>query len=79
MNIHNIFDARDKHDSYARFVTMRRYKGRQVYLQKRLNKSGKQTILLTVHEKPAKVGFDPNHLLIDWNLKDDFKEVEVKK
>jgi hypothetical protein len=30
--------------------------GKQLYLQKHLIKSGKQTILLTVHDKTAKVG-----------------------
>jgi len=53
--------------------------GRQLYLQKQFIKSGKQTILLTVHEKPAKVDLDPQHLLIDLNLKDNIKEVLSKK
>jgi hypothetical protein len=31
--------------------------GRQLYLQKHLIRSGRQTIRLTVHDRPAKVGF----------------------
>ena len=52
--------------------------GKQLYFQKHLIKSGKQTILLTVHDRPAKVGFDPRQLLIDWNLNDNYKEVKSK-
>jgi ABC-type transport system involved in multi-copper enzyme maturation permease subunit len=52
--------------------------GKQLYLQKHLIKSGKQTITVMVDERPAMVGFDPNHLLIDWNVKDNDQEVRVK-
>lgn len=52
--------------------------GKQLYLQKHLIKSGKQTILLTVHNRPAKVGLDPHHLLIDWKAEDNYKVVKLK-
>ena len=52
--------------------------GRQLYLQKHLIESGKQTITVTMQGRPATVGFDPNHLLIDWNLKDNYKVVKLK-
>ncbi|QIL75304.1 ABC transporter permease/M1 family aminopeptidase [Hymenobacter sp. HDW8] len=53
--------------------------GKQLYLQKHLIKSGKQTIVLMIPDKPAKVSFDPSHLLIDWELVDNDKVVEPKK
>ncbi|MES2648997.1 MAG: M1 family aminopeptidase [Bacteroidota bacterium] len=53
--------------------------GKQLYLQKHLIKPGKQTILLILNEKPAIIGFDPNHLLIDWNSKDNYKGVTSEK
>jgi hypothetical protein len=52
--------------------------GRQLYLQKHLIHSGRQTILLTVYDKPGIVSFDPHHLLIELNIKDNNKEVEFK-
>lgn len=49
--------------------------GKPLYRQKHLLKSGKQTILLTLPDRPAKAGVDPRNLLIDWNLTDNFKAV----
>jgi len=46
--------------------------GKQLYLQKHLIRSGRHTIRLTVHDSPAKVGFDPRHLLIDWEINDNY-------
>lgn len=50
--------------------------GKPLYVQKHFIKSGKQSITVTVHGRPAQVGFDPNHLLIDWNVKDNYAEVD---
>ncbi|MBD2766317.1 ABC transporter permease [Hymenobacter sp. BT664] len=52
--------------------------GKPLYLQKHLIKSGKQTLLLTVPDKPAKVGFDPHQLLVDWNTIDNYKVVQPR-
>ncbi|MBA4850365.1 M1 family aminopeptidase [Emticicia sp. BO119] len=51
--------------------------GKQLYLQKRLIKSGQQSITVTVPQKPARVGIDPNHLLIEWEIEDNSKEVKL--
>jgi aminopeptidase N len=53
--------------------------GKQLYLQKHLIKSGQQTLVLTLPDRPAKVGFDPRNLLIDWELEDNAKAVKVEK
>ncbi|MBC3540294.1 ABC transporter permease/M1 family aminopeptidase [Rufibacter sediminis] len=50
--------------------------GKPLYLQKHLIHSKQQTITVTVPSKPAQVGIDPNHLLIDWNMKDNLAEVK---
>ncbi|MCB2408906.1 M1 family aminopeptidase [Hymenobacter lucidus] len=50
--------------------------GKQLYLHKHLIKSGKQTIVLTLPDRPAKVGLDPRQLLIDWKVEDNFKVVK---
>jgi ABC-2 type transport system permease protein len=52
--------------------------GKQLYLQKHLIVSGKQTIVLTVPSRPAKSGFDPRNLLTSLNLTDNEKAVEVE-
>ncbi|OON65621.1 ABC transporter permease/M1 family aminopeptidase [Hymenobacter sp. CRA2] len=52
--------------------------GKQLYLQKHLIKSGQQTILLTLPIRPAKVGFDPRNLLIDWEQNNNYKLVKVE-
>jgi ABC-type transport system involved in multi-copper enzyme maturation permease subunit len=53
--------------------------GKPLYLQKHLIKSGKQTIVLTVPNKPDKAGFDPRNLLIDWKAEDNTRVVQLKK
>jgi aminopeptidase N len=50
--------------------------GKQLYLQKNLIRSEKPTITITVSERPGTVEFDPNHLLIDWNINDNTKKVK---
>ncbi|RIV25172.1 ABC transporter permease [Fibrisoma montanum] len=50
--------------------------GRPLYLQKHRIKSGKQTIMLTLPDRLAKVGIDPRYLLIDWNPTDNFRAVQ---
>ncbi|WP_375437690.1 M1 family aminopeptidase [uncultured Hymenobacter sp.] len=50
--------------------------GKQLYQQKHLIKSGKQTIVLTVDNRPARAGVDPRNLLIDWNVADNYKAVK---
>lgn len=50
--------------------------GKQLYLQKHLIKSTKQVITVTVPQKPASAGIDPNLLLIDWEKDDNIKEVK---
>ena len=50
--------------------------GKLLYLQKHLIISGQQTILLKVEGKPFKVGIDPHHLLIDWDVKDNYKVIK---
>ncbi|WP_207431396.1 ABC transporter permease/M1 family aminopeptidase [Sabulibacter ruber] len=51
--------------------------GKPLYLQKHFIHSKQQTITVTVPDKPSQVGIDPNHLLIDWNLKDNVTEVKM--
>jgi aminopeptidase N len=51
--------------------------GKQLYLQKHLINSGRQKIVITVQDRPAKVGFDPRNLLVDWNVIDNYKEVKT--
>ncbi|GGK72262.1 ABC transporter permease/M1 family aminopeptidase [Rufibacter glacialis] len=50
--------------------------GNPLYLQKHFIHSKQQTITVTVPGRPAQVGIDPNHLLIDWNTKDNVAEVK---
>jgi ABC-2 type transport system permease protein len=52
--------------------------GKQLYRQKHLIKSGKQTLVLTVPNRPAKVGVDPRQLLIDWKAEDNYKLIEFE-
>ncbi|KUG08697.1 ABC transporter permease/M1 family aminopeptidase [Solirubrum puertoriconensis] len=47
--------------------------GKQLYRQKHLIKSGRQTIALTLADRPAKIGVDPRSLLIDWNQQNNYK------
>ena len=48
------------------------------YLQKHRIRSGKQTIAVTVPQKPARAGIDPRHLLSDLGETDDnIKAVKI--
>jgi ABC-2 type transport system permease protein len=49
-----------------------------LYLQKHRVGSGKQTIILQVPEQPGRAGIDPNHLLIDLDLDNNTRKVEVE-
>ncbi|WP_400190745.1 ABC transporter permease/M1 family aminopeptidase [Hymenobacter sp. B81] len=51
--------------------------GKPLYRQKHQLRSGRQTIVLTLPEKPAKVGIDPRNLLIDWNPIDNYQAVKA--
>jgi ABC-2 type transport system permease protein len=51
----------------------------ELYLQKHRIRSGKQTITVTVPQKPARTGIDPRHLLSGLGETDDnIKAVKVK-
>jgi hypothetical protein len=52
--------------------------GKPLYLQKRRISSGRQTITITVPEKPARGGIDPYNLL-DWDEGDNIEPIEVKE
>ena len=48
------------------------------YLQKHRIRSGKQTITVTVPQKPARAGIDPRHLLSDLGETDNnIKAVQI--
>ncbi|MBB6610575.1 ABC transporter permease [Pontibacter sp. Tf4] len=49
--------------------------GKPLYLQKHKIRSTEQTITLLVPEKPVSAGIDPRYLLVDWDVKDNVKEV----
>jgi ABC-2 type transport system permease protein len=49
--------------------------GRLIYLQKHRIRAGKQTITVTVPEKPGRAGIDPYHLLIEWERDDNGAKV----
>ncbi|MBF9141022.1 ABC transporter permease/M1 family aminopeptidase [Hymenobacter properus] len=53
--------------------------GKPLYRQKYLIASGKQTIVVTVPDQPAKVGIDPRNLLVDWKLTDNYAVVQAKE
>ncbi|MFD2513266.1 M1 family aminopeptidase [Pontibacter locisalis] len=53
--------------------------GKVLYQQKHRLSSALQTITVTVPGKPAHAGIDPRYLLIDWEIKDNIKEVKVIK
>jgi ABC-2 type transport system permease protein len=46
------------------------------YLRKHRIRSGRQTISFTISQLPLRVGIDPNHLMIDLDLNDNFREVK---
>ena len=48
-----------------------------LYLQKHLIRSGKQTITVTVPDKPSSAGMDPYYLLIDSKPEDNVVEIET--
>jgi ABC-2 type transport system permease protein len=50
-----------------------------LYLQKHRIASGRQSIIVTVPEEPARAGIDPNHLLIDLELDDNIGRVAVER
>lgn len=49
-----------------------------IYLQKHRIRSGKQTFTLNLSQSPSRVGIDPNHLMIDMDLEDNFRDVKVR-
>ncbi|WP_247232167.1 hypothetical protein [Telluribacter sp. SYSU D00476] len=49
-----------------------------LHLQKHRIRSGKQTFVLTMTEKPDRAGIDPNHLLIDLEIDDNVRKVEME-
>jgi hypothetical protein len=51
--------------------------GKQLYLQKHRLRSGKQTITVTVPDKPDLAAIDPYHLLIEWEKDDNGKAVKI--
>ncbi|KAA9327709.1 ABC transporter permease [Hymenobacter busanensis] len=53
--------------------------GKPLYRQKHRLRSGKQTVVLTVPARPAKVGVDPRQLLIDWNPINNYKVLQLKE
>jgi hypothetical protein len=50
--------------------------GKPLYVQKHRVRSGRQTITVTVPEKPARGGIDPYNLL-DWEEGDNIERVEI--
>lgn len=52
--------------------------GEPIYLQKHRIHSTEQTITVTVPSKPARVGVDPYHLLIDLEMADNIKDMKIK-
>ena len=51
--------------------------GKLLYQQKHRLNSARQRITVTVPGKPARAGIDPNNLLIDWEIKDNLKDVKL--
>ena len=49
-----------------------------LYVQMNRIRSGEQRITVTVPRKPAHVGIDPRHLLVDSEIDDNIVEVEVE-
>ncbi|HEX5075601.1 MAG TPA: M1 family aminopeptidase [Gemmatimonadaceae bacterium] len=52
--------------------------GQPLYVRKHPIRSGRQTITVTVSEKPARGGIDPYNLL-DWEEGDNIETIEVKQ
>ncbi len=57
-------------------VELGKEQGRPLYLQKHYLHSARQTITVTVPQKPARAGIDPNHLLIDWEMEDNVEDIK---
>ncbi len=53
-------------------------KSKELYLQKHRIKSGKSTVTIIVPEQPFRAGIDPNHLLIDLNLNNNTRKVNIE-
>lgn len=51
--------------------------GRPLYVQMHRIRSGAQTIIVTVPQKPARAGIDPSYLLIDLKMGDNLAEVKI--
>lgn len=49
--------------------------GKPLYKRMHYLNTAQQTITVTVPEKPALAGIDPNHLLIDWKMDDNLKNL----
>ena len=52
--------------------------GKPLYVEKHRIRSGRQTITVTVSDKPARGGIDPYNLL-DWEEGDNIEAIEVKQ
>jgi hypothetical protein len=50
--------------------------GKTLYLEKHRVRSGRDTITVTVPERPARAGIDPYNLL-DWDEGDNIEEIEI--
>ncbi|HEY0680415.1 MAG TPA: hypothetical protein VGD17_19165, partial [Chitinophagaceae bacterium] len=50
-----------------------------IYLQKHRIRSGKQTITVTVPRKPVRAVMDPDHLMVELEMDDNVKEVELER
>jgi aminopeptidase N len=61
------------------FTTPEKGKGldKVLYRQKHRLRTGRQTITLTVPQRPTRAGIDPNNLLIDLKMNDNSKEVKI--
>ena len=53
--------------------------GEVLHLEKHKLKSGEQTIKITVSKEPDVAGIDPNRLLIDQDIYDNFSAITVEK
>lgn len=49
------------------------------YLRQHRIRSGRQQITVTAQRKPARAGLDPNHLLFDWEMDNNTRDVQAEK
>ena len=49
-----------------------------LYLRQHRLRSGRQQITVAVQQKPARAGIDPNHLLFDWEMDNNTKDVRAE-